>query len=206
MDIELIDIYDSEMNLLGVASKEQAHQEGLWHKVAMCWIISEDGNLWLQQRSSQKQRRPNCLDTSCAGHIQVAEAPKDAALRMLHDDLGLKLKAHNLTKLFTHKIVYDEGVFHNREFCPTYLLKTQAKLTDLKLDETQVTAVFEADIQDLMDLFFGDIASIEVKGIKLTKTGYKTEKKKIKKEDFFPHSDKYYQKLFSTVQRFIDNQ
>ena len=206
MEIELIDIYDSEMNLLGVASKKQAHQEGLWHKIAMCWIVSEDGNLWLQQRSSAKETRPNLLDTSCAGHIQVGEAPKDAALRMLHDDLGLKLKANDLTKLFTHKIVYDNGSFHNREFCPTYLLKTQAKLTDLKLDETQVSAVFEADIQDLMDLFFGDISSIEVNGIKQTKAGCKAQRKKIKKEDFFPHSDKYYQKLFSTVQRFIDNQ
>ena len=197
MEIELIDIYDSEMNLLGVASKKQAHQEGLWHKIAMCWIVSEDGNLWLQQRSSEKEIRPNLLDTSCAGHIQVGEAPKDAALRILHDDLGLKPKAGDLTKLFTHKIVYDNGSFHNREFCPTYLLKTQAKLTDLKLDETQVSAVFEADIQDLMDLFFGDLSAIEVNGIKQIKTESKRERKKIKKTDFFPHSDKYYQKLFS---------
>ena len=39
---ELIDIYDSEMNLLGVALKSQAHQEGLWHKAGHCWIITED--------------------------------------------------------------------------------------------------------------------------------------------------------------------
>ena len=172
----------------------------------MCWIVSEDGNLWLQQRSPEKEICPNFLDTSCAGHIKVGEAPKDAALRILHDDLGLKLKPCDLTKLFTHKLVYDDKNFHNREFCPTYLLKTQAKLTDLSLDETEVSAVFQADIQDLMDLFFGDTPFIEISGIKQTKTGYKLQKKKIKKGDFFPHSDKYYQKLFSTVQRFIDNQ
>ena len=38
---ELIDIYDSEMNLLGVAMKSQAHDEGLWHKVFHCWIVGK---------------------------------------------------------------------------------------------------------------------------------------------------------------------
>jgi hypothetical protein len=29
MNEELLDIYDSDMNLLGISSKQQAHQEGL---------------------------------------------------------------------------------------------------------------------------------------------------------------------------------
>ena len=33
---EMIDIYDSEMNMLGIALKSQAHKEGLWHKVFHC--------------------------------------------------------------------------------------------------------------------------------------------------------------------------
>ena len=36
---ELIDIYDEKMNLLGTATREQAHREGLWHTSFHCWIV-----------------------------------------------------------------------------------------------------------------------------------------------------------------------
>ena len=206
MDEDLVDIYDSDMNLLGVASKDQAHQEGLWHKVAMCWIVSEDGNLWLQRRSADKKVYPSLFDTSCAGHVLVGEAPKNAALRILNTELGIQVKEDNLSKLFTHKIIVDNNGFHNREFCPTYLLKTQLKLRDLKLNSKQVDAVFEADIQTLIDLFLGEIKQTPVHGLKCNGEKFAPLRVVLKKEDFYPHSDKYYQKLFTTIQRVIDNQ
>ena len=92
---EMIDIYDSEMNLLGVAMKSQAHKEGLWHKAFHCWIISEDGNIWLQLRGADKQLYPNLLDISCAGHIQVGESVKLGGLRELEEELGLQLKEND---------------------------------------------------------------------------------------------------------------
>lgn len=205
MDEELIDIYDSEMNLLGVATKNQAHQEGLWHKAAHCWIISEDGNIWLQLRGSEKQLYPNLLDVSCAGHIQVGETAKQGCLRELEEELGLTLKENTLNKMFTHTLVFDDP-YHNREFCPTYLHKTQRKLSDLKLCPEEVDGVFEADIQDLLDLFFEDVKTISIKGIKRLPNGYKIEDRKVSINDFCPHGNKYYQKVFTTIQRFIDNQ
>lgn len=206
MDDTLVDIYDSEMNLLGVASLDQAHHEGLWHKAALCWVVSEDGNVWLQQRSRDKQNYPSLLDISCAGHVHVNEPPKEAALRILQEKFGIKVKVSDLTKLFTHKLVVDEDDFHNREFCPTYLLRTQNKFSDLTLDTTQVDAIFEADTQDLLDLFLGETEIIAVKGIQYDGKKYKKIIRKVSKKDFYPHSDKFYQKLFTTIQRFVDNQ
>lgn len=205
MTDEMIDIYDSEMNLLGVAMKSQAHKEGLWHKAFHCWIISEDGNIWLQLRGKDKQLYPDLLDISCAGHIQVGEAVKTGGLRELEEELGLHLKENDLIKMFTHKLVIDKPII-NREFCPTYLYKTQTKIYDLKLQEDEVDGIYEVDIQDLIDLFFDDIEKITIKGIKRTKDGYEKEEKEIDKNAFCPYGDKYYQKVFATIQRFIDNQ
>lgn len=205
MDEELIDIYDSEMNLLGVATKNQAHQEGMWHKATHCWIISEDGNIWLQLRGSEKQLYPNFFDVSCTGHIQVGETAKQGCLRELEKELGLVLKEDVLNKMFTHTLVFDIP-YHNREFCPTYLYKTQRKISDLKLYPKEVDGVFEADIQDLLDLFFEDVKTITIKGIKRLSNGYKTEERNISINDFCPHGNKYYQKVFTAIQRFIDNQ
>lgn len=202
---ELVDIYDSEMNLLGVAMKSQAHQEGLWHKAFHCWIVSEDGNVWLQLRGADKDLYPNLLDVSCAGHIQVGETPKSGGLRELEEELGLHLKEHHLIKMYTQTIVEDTP-FYNREFCPTYLYRTQTKLFDLKLQPEEVDGVFEADIEELASLFFDDVKKITIKGIKRTAKGYKETKRTVTKADFCPHGDKFYQKAFTTLQRFIDNQ
>lgn len=205
MSDELIDIYDSEMNLLGVAMKSQAHKEGLWHKAFHCWIISEDGNIWLQLRGKEKELYPNLLDISCAGHIQVGESAKLGGLRELEEELGLHLKESDLIKLFTHKLIIDNPII-NREFCPTYLYKTQHKIYDLKLQPEEVDGIYEADIQDLIDLFFNEQKKISIQGIKRSVNTYKNETKSVSKKDFCPHGDKYYQKIFTTIQRFIDNQ
>lgn len=205
MDDELLDIYDSDMNLLGTAMKSQVHKEGLWHKVFRCWIVSEDGDVWLQLRGADKDLYPNLLDVSCAGHILAGETPKSGGLRELEEELGLHLKERHLTKMFTQKIIADEP-FHNREFCPTYLYRTQAKLHDLKLQADEVAGVFEADIQDLQDLFLGDVEQITIKGIKRQTTGYRDETRNVAKKDFCPHGDTFYQKEFALLQRFIDNQ
>lgn len=203
---ELIDIYDSEMNLLGVAMKSQAHDEGLWHKVFHCWIVSEDGNVWLLQHGgADKNLDTGLLDISCAGHLQVGETAKAGGLRELEDKFGLHLKEHNLVKMYTQKIIFDEP-YHNREFCPTYLYRTQTKLFDLKLQPEETDGIYQADIQELADLFFDDVKKITVSGIKRTAKGYKENKRTVTKTDFYPHGDRFYQKAFTTLLRFIDNQ
>lgn len=202
---ELIDIYDSEMNLLGVAMKSQAHDEGLWHKAFHCWIVSEDGNVWLLQRNANKGLYAGLLDISRAGHILVGETAKAGCLRELEDKFGLHLKEHNLVKMYTQKVIFDEP-YHNREFCPTYLYRTQTKLSDLKLQSEETEGIYQADIQELADLFFDDVKKITVSGIKRTAKGYKESKRTVAKADFFPHGDKFYHKAFTTLLRFVDNQ
>ena len=203
MNNELIDIYDTEMNLLGVADKKQAHEEGLWHKVFHCWIISEDGNIWLPLKKLKDETSTKLYDISVSKHILVGETPKECGINELEDTYSIKIKEHNLIKMFTQTMV-GEKPYKNCEFCPTYLYKTQYKFSDLTICDDEIEGMFVADIQDLIDLFFGDVKSITINGIKLGKKG--NIRKNITKSDFCPYGDKYYQKVFTTIQRFIDNQ
>ena len=202
---ELIDIYDSDMNLLGVATESQAHQEGLWHKVFHCWVISEDGNVWLTAGPVNQSFVAGLLDIFCEGAVNVGETAKASCLRKLDEEFGLHLKEYDLVKMYTQKVIFDEP-YHNREFCPTYLYKTQAKLFDLKLQPAAACCIYEADIQELTDLFFDDVKKISLQGIKRTSKGYKNIKKMVSKNDFSPRGDKFYQKALTTLLRFIDNQ
>ena len=203
MDKDLIDIYDTEMNLLGVANKNQAHEEGLWHKVFHCWVITEDGNIWLPLRGSDKQLNPKLFDVSCSKHLMVGDTAKQCGINEFEDTYSIKLKEHDLIKMFTQTMVFDTPD-KNREFCPTYLYKTQYKFSDLSINSDEYEGIFLADIQDLTDLFFDDVKSINICGILLGEKG--ELKKNITKADFCPYGDKYYQKVFTTIQRFIDNQ
>ena len=77
---ELIDIYDEKMNLLGTATREQAHREGLWHTSFHCWIVrrSPEGRPQvLLQIRGKTQNHPSLIDISSAGHLAAGETAHD---------------------------------------------------------------------------------------------------------------------------------
>ena len=78
---ELIDIYDEKMNLLGTATREQAHREGLWHTSFHCWIVrrSPEGRPQvLLQIRGKTQNHPSLIDISSAGHLAAGETARSS--------------------------------------------------------------------------------------------------------------------------------
>lgn len=52
MGNEIIDIFTDQYELVGQASKEEAHKNGLWHRVFTCIVInSENEKILLQKKS-----------------------------------------------------------------------------------------------------------------------------------------------------------
>lgn len=198
---ELIDIYDSEMNLLGTAMKSQAHREGLWHKAFHCWIVDGD-KVWLQLRGKDKNLYPGLLDISAAGHLGTGETAKQAGIREIEEELGLTVQEEDFTKLFTYRLVEDTADMCVREFCPTYVLKSLWKLSDTVMQPEEVDGVFEAKISDLIELFGGDATTIKIKGF--LRGGKSSVERSVKVEDFVPHGQNYYLKIFTTLDRLID--
>ncbi|MDR1694235.1 MAG: NUDIX domain-containing protein [Lactobacillaceae bacterium] len=205
---ELIDIFDSEMNFLGTAMKSQAHHEGLWHKAFHCWIVkpSKDGKhiVWLQLRGKDKDLYPNMLDISSAGHLAAGETAKQG-IREIEEEIGLKVEPEKLVKLFTNiqNIMVENMI--NKEFNPTYVLKTDAKLENLKMQPEEVDGVYEAVIQDLLELVSGRKKHAKINGLyRNDDNSYKKEEKDITTGDMAPHGEKYYTKIFETLQRYCD--
>ena len=206
---ELIDIYDENMNCIGTASKAQAHREGLWHKAFRCWVIKPETNgkckVWLQLRSKNKQLYPNLLATSAAGHLRKGEENRDG-IRELEEELGLKINKDKLVKLFTSKKSYrDENMIDN-EFNPTYLCETQTNLKDLTLQPKEVDGIFEFELEDLQNMFNRKIDKIYSSGLSRNPETHQIEVKSgyFRHEDFVPHDDSYYQKVFSTIKRYCE--
>lgn len=91
---EYIDIVDHNNNIIGQASRQEAHKKDLMHRAAHI-IVSHNDLVFLQLRAPQKSLFPNKWDSSAAGHLAVGEDYHKAAARELKEELGLDLS--NLT-------------------------------------------------------------------------------------------------------------
>ena len=197
---ELIDIYDSEMNLLGTAMKSQADNESLWRKIVHCWVVDGD-KVWLQLRGKDRLVYPALLDISVAGHLMTGETAKQAAIREFEDDFGLAVTEADFEKLFTYRLVESYRGREFRAFCPTYALHGKDKLDAVKLLSTEVDGIFEAKINDLIDLFNGDASKIKISGY--TRSSRKKVERSVGVKDFAPHGERYYLKVFTTLERVV---
>ena len=72
---ELFDIYDEDMNHIGIKPRNEVHRDGDWHQVFHCWVIGIDPDgltfMVLQKRAPNKKIFPNMLDISAAGHLSA---------------------------------------------------------------------------------------------------------------------------------------
>ncbi|MDB5170687.1 MAG: Isopentenyl-diphosphate Delta-isomerase [Candidatus Saccharibacteria bacterium] len=83
-------IVDESDNPTGAASMSEAHEEGMWHRIVFVMVEDESGNVLLQKRGPGMATYPNCWDVSAAGHVDQGEDYHAAALRELHEELGIK--------------------------------------------------------------------------------------------------------------------
>ncbi|MGE4536558.1 MAG: NUDIX domain-containing protein [Desulfovibrio sp.] len=89
---ELVDIVDARDRPLLVMSKAEAHRQSLFHRSVMVLVYNAQGKLYLQKRGANKDLYPGRFDLSATGHVRAGEARRDAALRELYEELGLRAK------------------------------------------------------------------------------------------------------------------
>lgn len=86
----LITIVDEDDQPTGSASKQEAWDRGLIHRIVRVMIENSKGQILLQHRTPTKDIFPDCWDNSSAGHVDTAEGYDQAAARELKEELGLE--------------------------------------------------------------------------------------------------------------------
>ena len=74
---------DEKDNILGEISREKAHREGLLHRIAVTYLVRDNGDILIQERISGR------LDHSSAGHVDPGEDYLKTAKRELCEELGV---------------------------------------------------------------------------------------------------------------------
>jgi len=88
--MELFDIVDDNDRVIGTAPRSACHgNPRLVHRAVHVLVINATGELLLQKRSPRKDIQPGKWDTSVGGHLEPGEAYHAAAVREMHEELGL---------------------------------------------------------------------------------------------------------------------
>lgn len=90
MQEEIFPLVDIDGNVIGEAPRSKCHDGSkLLHPVIHLHVFNEDGEIYLQKRSSTKEIFPLLWDSSVGGHIDLGETPEIAAIREAREEIGL---------------------------------------------------------------------------------------------------------------------
>ena len=150
--MEYIDIFDENNNPIGtIKEKQQAHEDGNFHRTAHIWIINDKDELLLQKRSASKKSHPNCWDISGAGHIKAGEIVIDGAIRELKEELRVEAEEKDLQYIATIKSTKNPK---NMEFAYVYLLRCNKKIEEYTFEDDEVSEVkyvFYEDLEKMLE-------------------------------------------------------
>ncbi len=99
---EMLDIVNEKNKVVGKEARETCHRQFLPHRLIHVFVFDRKGRVFVAKRSKRKATYPWLLDVSAAGHVDSGETYKQAALRELFEELGIKPR--KIRKLFTFRL------------------------------------------------------------------------------------------------------
>ncbi len=178
---EIFDVYDERGNWTGTAERAEVHKQGLWHHTVHCWLVRADGSgkgkergvrakILFQQRSGNKDTNPGSFDITAAGHLEAGESPKDV-VRELEEELGVRVAFDELSEFGIIR-EQESGVLRgvpyiDAEISHVFGLVSSLNLMDFRLQEEEVSGLYEADADELIALMEGNVHELAVKGVEL---------------------------------------
>lgn len=197
--MEQFDIFDQGRNLIGTASRKEAHEKGLWHQAFHCWIAQHD-KLVFQLRGEDKDTFPSMLDATVGGHLSAGETVQDG-VREIKEEIGVDVEFDKLLSLGTRIDVAKGDTFINCEFVDVFLLRSDRPLDDYVLQAEEVTGLVAIDIAAGLALFSGKQISTLAEAVVLENGQLVKKRLPISVKDFIPRHDQYYFKMFDLARR-----
>jgi isopentenyldiphosphate isomerase len=208
--VEHIDVYNANLEHVGIMDRIEAHREGQWHRTFHCWIVSSEagGRVLFQKRSDSVRNFPGLLDVSAAGHLEAGE-PVQAGLREVTEELGLEAELRDLRYLGERVEVADQANGQrNREYQSIYLYSCDLPLADYSASAEEVAALVWLPIATGMQLFEGSLGTLSLAGYTYEKSGgtrWEQFSMNVGRESFLPRIQRYYLTTLIMAERLLTN-
>lgn len=206
-DAEELRVFNARYEPIGTASRGRVHREGLWHETFHCWIVrgSADGGgrMLLQRRSAAKRVWPSRLDATAGGHVAPGERPKAGVLREMDEEIGITVDPARLIPLGV-RVGIDEFVdgIKNHELLSVFLTRLDSTPAAWRLQASEVDALLEARLHDLLRLFSGEIEHAPAEEIAVPDER-EAETVQLTLSDFPETLDDYYYKVAILADRLL---
>lgn len=129
---EFVDIVNEHDEIIGKASRHEAHEKNLLHRGVVVCVFNSDGELFVQLRSKNKDMFPDCYEASLSGHVLSGELPSHAAVRELREELGINTTPSKLEEVLKF------GIHESGERMWVTLFALKDFRGDIKLDKDEV--------------------------------------------------------------------
>jgi isopentenyl-diphosphate delta-isomerase type 1 len=148
---EIFDILTENGEFTGrTATRNRAHEEGLWHRATVIFVINSKNQILLQQRSSKKKMWPDMWDVTAGGHLDTGEFSFEAVIRETKEEIGLDVSAKDLLFIGSARSSQVMGDITNNHFNEYFIVKKDLDITKLKLQPEEVQNIRWFDVDDLL--------------------------------------------------------
>jgi isopentenyldiphosphate isomerase len=198
---ELFDIYDEDLNHIGIKSREDVHRDGDWHMGFHCWVIGRDDKgecfVILQKRAPDKDTFPDKIDISAAGHLEAGETVEDGQ-RELQEELGLVVPFDDLVSLGRRVSIKKYKTLTDCEIVNVFLYECNQPLNAYNYQAEEISGLVKLSIDDGLRLFSGEVDRLTVDAV-----GLGQDKIEITTNDFVPSIDNYGYKIMVLAKRYF---
>jgi isopentenyl-diphosphate delta-isomerase len=105
-------LVDDQDNIIGSASKVEAHHEGWLHRAFSVFIFNDKGEWLIQQRADGKYHSGGLWSNTCCSHPSPGEETIVAAQRRLHEEMGIACELFSLYS-FQYRIQFDNDLIEH---------------------------------------------------------------------------------------------
>lgn len=92
----LVILVDKNDVQTGIARKLEAHKRALLHRAVSVFVFTSKGEWLIQRRAFDKYHSNGLWSNTCCTHPLPGESAKDAAVRRLDEEMGMKCHLHYL--------------------------------------------------------------------------------------------------------------
>ena len=124
-----------------VATRDECHKKGLWHRAVYAFIIDNKGNILLQKRSKNKKLWPNMWDVTVGGHVDSGEFGRQALIREVKEELGIELDDSDIKYLVGSTSINKKGDIINKHYNECYLITKDISISEIKIQKEEVSEV-----------------------------------------------------------------
>lgn len=136
---EFLDVLNELGEFTGkIASRDECHTKGYWHRAVYAFIIDKNNNILLQKRSKNKKLWPNKWDVTVGGHVNAGEFGRQALIRECKEEFGIDVKDDEIKYIVGTTSVYNKGGYINNHYDECYLILKKVDLNKIKLQTDEV--------------------------------------------------------------------